>query len=76
MIETYVLQGYDMNSLQCKNVRIDNEIDFVACVGEPKKQKPCRLDNPFLLLVPRLRDSSEAEVHLDLEDFNFLSISF
>ena len=73
MIETYVLQGYDMNSLQCKNVGIDNEIDFVVCQGEPKN----RLDNPFfLLLVPRLRDSSEAEVHLDLEDFNFLSISF
>ena len=68
MIENYVLQGYDMNSLQCKNVRIDNEIDFVVCEGEPKKQKPCHLDDPFLLLVPRLRDSSEAEVHLDLED--------
>ena len=53
-----------MNSLQCKNVGIDNEIDFVVCQGEPKN----RLDNPFLLLVPRLRDSSEAEVHLDLED--------
>ena len=66
MIETYVLQGYDMNSLQCKNVGIDNEIDFVVCQGEPKN----RLDNPFLLLVPRLRDSSEAEVHL--EDFDFL----
>ena len=65
-----------MNSLQCKNVRIDNEIDFVVCEGEPKIQKPCRLDYPFLLLLPRLRDSSEAEVHLDLEDFNFLSISF
>ena len=71
MIETYVLQGYDMNSLQCKNVGIDNEIDFVVCQGEPKN----RLDNPFLLLVPRLRDSSEAEVHLDLEDLNSLSIS-
>ena len=53
------MQGYDMNSLQCKNVRIDNEIDFVVCEGEPKKQKPCHLDDPFLLLVPRLRDSSE-----------------
>ena len=66
MIETYVLQGYDMNSLQCKNVGIDNEIDFVVCQGEPKN----RLDNPFLLLVPRLRDSSEAEVYPD--DFDFV----
>ena len=57
-----------MNSLQCKSVRIDNEIDFVVCQGGPKN----RLNNPFLLLVPRLRDSSEAEVHLDLEDFYFL----
>ena len=68
MIETYVLQGYDMNSLQCKNEGIGSEIGFVVCQGEPQN----RLDNPFLLLVPRLRDSSEAEVHLDLEDFNFL----
>ena len=66
MIETYVLQGYDMNSLQCKNVGIDNEIDFVVCQGEPKN----RFDNPFSLLLPRLRDSSEAKVHL--EDFDFV----
>ena len=61
------------NSLQCKNVRIDNEIDFVVCEGEPKNQKPCWLDNP------RLRDSSEAEVYPDDFDFVYswdLSISF